>query len=383
MAADQEDCSENCIAIKYIGQKIAKVRWKPSHFGQLRPSDKFITGSWDDERNLVSLWNVGQSKEGKYFENEATGGEPELLCSALHNGSVTDIEFVASDHFITSSSCGNITLYETTKDEKEILAQRNWSGTHHFGKEQPCSCTNVSVSQSNFVSVGEDGRINVFQVEQINPLRVIDNAECVSITSVIHTKTNEIVTTNSIGQLKAWDLRQSGSKAMKTMLPSGEKVALESVDRHPYQPYLVVTGSSDGVVGVWDLRHERYPVAMIDAHDSEVWEVKFHSLYPDNMFTCSEDGSAWYWDGTSISTASSTIVRGGALPLPNMESIHSEPQQAMSPWLLVDTNKDMLETYSLLPVNNLPVNSLDVDSKSLVCGTDGEAIIIVRDLPLK
>ena len=56
---------------------------------------------------------------------------------------------------------------------QEILAQRNWSGTHHFGKEQPCSCTNVSVSQSNFVSVGEDGRINVFQVEQINPLRVI------------------------------------------------------------------------------------------------------------------------------------------------------------------------------------------------------------------
>ena len=50
---------------------------------------------------------------------------------------------------------------------------------------------------------------------------------------------------------------------------SGEKVALESVDRHPYQPYLVVTGSSDGVVGVWDLRHERYPVTMIDAHDSE------------------------------------------------------------------------------------------------------------------
>ena len=54
-----------------------------------------------------------------------------------------------------------------------ILAQRNWSGAHHFEKEQPCSCTNVSVSQSNFVSVGEDGRINVFQVEQVNPLRVL------------------------------------------------------------------------------------------------------------------------------------------------------------------------------------------------------------------
>ena len=43
----------------------------------------------------------------------------------------------------------------------------------------------------------------------------------------------------------------------------------------------------------------------------------------------------------------------------------------------------MLETYSLLPVNNLPVNSIDIDAKSLISGTDGEAIIIVQDLPLK
>ena len=118
-----------------------------------------------------------------------------------------------------------------------------------------------------------------------------------------------------------------------------------------------------------------------------VWEVKFHALYPDNVFTCSEDGSAWYWDGTSIPTTTATrmntTVREGMLPLPNMDSTQSEIQQTASPWLLMDTNKDMLETYSLLPVNNLPVNSIDITAKSLICGTDGEAIIILRDLPLK
>ena len=72
--------------------------------------------------------------------------------------------------------------------------------------------------------------------------------------------------------------------------------------------------------------------------------------------------------------------------MPNMdESMTSVQlsQQSSSPWLFVDTNKHKLETYSLLPVNNLPVNSLDVDGNSLVCGTDGEAIIIVQDLPIK
>lgn len=46
-------------------------------------------------------------------------------------------------------------------------------------------------------------------------------------------------------------------------------MALESADKHPFQPYLVITGSSDGSVGVWDLRNECYPVAIVDAHESE------------------------------------------------------------------------------------------------------------------
>ena len=31
-----------------------------------------------------------------------------------------------------------------------------------------------------------------------------------------------------------------------------------------------------------------------------VWEVKFHPNNPDHLFTCSEDGSVWHWDGTTV-----------------------------------------------------------------------------------
>lgn len=89
-------------------------------------------------------------------------------------------------------------------------------------------------------------------------------------------------------------------------------------------------------------------------------------------------------------TATALTRKDEVIPFPNMDGSLSrkemqqqQQQQSISPWLLAGTKKDMLETYSLLPVNNLPVNSLDVDGRSLICGTDGEAIIIVQDLPLK
>ena len=112
--------------------------------------------------------------------------------------------------------------------------------------------------------------------------------------------------------------------------------------------------------------------------------MKFHPKYPDNLFTCSEDGSAWYWDGTSITSRTHDDTH--QLPLPRVDAKNwAQPLSAQlaSPWLYIDTNKDRMETYSLLPFNKLSVNSIDIDSNALLCGTDGEALIIVQDLPIK
>lgn len=48
----EEDWGEK-LMIKYIGQKVSRVRWKPSYYGKIHGADKFITGAWDDE---VSMW---------------------------------------------------------------------------------------------------------------------------------------------------------------------------------------------------------------------------------------------------------------------------------------------------------------------------------------
>ena len=37
---------------KYVGHKVAKVRWIPQVQGQLNPSETFVTGGWDDQASF-------------------------------------------------------------------------------------------------------------------------------------------------------------------------------------------------------------------------------------------------------------------------------------------------------------------------------------------
>ena len=59
------------------------------------------------------------------------------------------------------------------------------------------------------------------------------------------------------------------------------------------------------------------------------------------------------------------------------------PQEGTSPWLSVDATKHKLEIHSLLPHNRLGINSLDIESKHLLGGSDCEAVIFIRDLVIK
>lgn len=57
-------------------------------------------------------------------------------------------------------------------------------------------------------------------------------------------------------------------------------------------------------------------------------------------------------------------------------------QPLISAWLSGDSSKGRLETTHMLPSQTLSVNSLDVLGPCLVCGTDGEAIFVNRQVPV-
>ena len=111
-----------------------------------------------------------------------------------------------------------------------------------------------------------------------------------------------------------------------------------------------------------------------------VWEVMFHKSNPDHLFTCSQDGSVWQWNGSSMNSPAMDVSH---ILNPNPQPREDDnTRNAATPWLSADVSKHKIETFSLLPYNRLPVNSLDVSSRNLVCGTDGDAVYIVKNLDI-
>ncbi|XP_073255676.1 nucleoporin Nup43-like [Porites lutea] len=372
---------------EYVGHKISKVRWMPQVQGQLNPSETFVTGGWDDQINKLCVWKVEEPPGDSAAAYNVTN-EPKLLCETNYTGDVTDTECIDSGRILVSSSTGSVNLFQYSSKHQAIRPQQEWNMLHHIGgRVCSCTCLAVSSSSSEAVTAGEDGQINFLKLDQRHPVRTIESADSTTINSITFTKTHEVAAVTFGGQMKVWDLRQTSDKPGRTMLLSGERVSLLCVDKHPTQPHLLAAGGQDGVLSIWDMRQELYPVTLLEAHAAEIWEVKFHPLSPDNLFTCSEDGSLWHWDGTSVAVQSVTGLPGANksfLPssIGNGAGIGGG-YDSISPWLSVDATKHKMETFSLLPYNRLSINSLDIQSKHLLSGSDCEAIFIIKDLVIR
>lgn len=130
----------------------------------------------------------------------------------------------------------------------------------------------------------------------LDGLPLPENADSSTIHAVTYLRTTEILTVNSIGQLKMWDFRQQSSSPSQILslyvlfnfnhtlyvfylvppitvclftLRSGDRVPLHCVDRHPNQQHIVATGGQDGMLSVWDMRQGSAPFSLMEAHSAE------------------------------------------------------------------------------------------------------------------
>merc|ERR1712088_902654 len=120
-----------------------------------------------------------------------------------------------------------------------------------------------------------------------DPLTVL-SGESFSVHDTTFLGQNELASVNGVGQLKVWDLREKCETAAKVMHLEGESSPLYSIDKQLTQPHIVATGSSEGSLCIWDMRQGSFPVTLLSAHASALWEVHFHATASDHLFTCSE-----------------------------------------------------------------------------------------------
>lgn len=364
---------------KYVSQKISKTRWRPVSSSTLQQPEVFATGSWDNEDNKISIWSIGNN--GGTGLEDGYEGDPQLLCENRHNGDVMDLQFLDQERIVTGSSTGAVTIFHHHQNSQTISVSRNWASAHHHSCDN-APCTGVVCSSPEIITVGEDGRIIIFRADQEGVTRVIENADSSTINAVTYLKTCEILTVNSIGQLKLWDLRQQGNSPSQILFLSGDRVPFHCVARHPNQQHIVATGGQDGMLCVWDVRQGNAPFSLMEAHSAEMWEVHFHPTNPDHLFTCSEDGSLLHWETSSPDTPS--FLQGGRNNSMSRSAMAPAGgnQSLVSAWLSGDSSKGRLETTHMLPSQTLSVNSLDILGQCLICGTDEEAIFVNRQVPV-
>uniref|UniRef100_T1JAS8 POPDC1-3 domain-containing protein n=1 Tax=Strigamia maritima TaxID=126957 RepID=T1JAS8_STRMM len=352
-----------CIS-KFTSHKVRKIRWQPISKNCFDVPNQFVTGSWDETENVISLWSFlsNRPERSAYMD-------PKLLHSTKHTGDVTELKFVNVETLVTGSSKGAVYVYEFRNQSLTIVHQ--WLAVHQFEDHEnskfPCSCTSLDTYENSIITAGEDGKVSLLNCDRLNVIRKLEATDISTINCVKFLNQFHVVTANMRGQMKLWDLRERGDAPSRKFVMVGECVGLNCLSQHPHQHQVVATGGEDGTLCIWDTRQEKYPVNVLSAHDSSMLEIKFHPHDPNHMFTCAQNGSVWHWDCSSINKNASLLTKG--------KSMDVIPDA--NPWLACSAAKHRLEICSLLPTSFLGVNSIDIEKNALLCGSDNEAFYIL------
>jgi len=155
------------------------------------------------------------------------------------------------------------------------------------------------------------------------------------------------------GGLLTFDPRVQSAKPVYKCKDTKKAQCVTSLSVHPDRPNMAATGTAEGYISVWDVRLFSKPTCTFKLHSSTVWDLAFIPSTPTLMVSCSEDGS---------------------VQLCNFNSDGGDP-------IKVDYSNAQLDNLSTSAMfgSSLGVNSIDIDaeSNSIVCGTDGEELLIL------
>jgi len=349
---------------RFVYKKQSKIRW--------HTESVFVSGSWDDNENDVTLWqwlDDGQNNEKPQ--------EPQLLASFDHSfGDVNEIQFLEheSGRLLVASSDGSVSLLRIATNPSvnrestgyQLTLVNKWNKLHSCSSFKN-SCNSLTYMSDHIVSVGSAGQMCLLNIKKEKPIKIYKSADSGSMSSVIFMKQEEVASANNRGQVKLWDLRSNHENPNKTCHLAMDLVGITSIAKHPTKPYIMVAGGSNGVLAFWDLRGQQdYPLSVVKAHSDAVSEVHFHDHQPDHMFTCSQSGDVWHWNGT---VAKSSYFAQNS----------SEDMGCI--WLNSEF-KNRVDTKPVLAKQPLPANSMSIYGSNVLVAGDNEAIYVIPKIDL-
>ncbi|XP_053698410.1 nucleoporin Nup43 [Sabethes cyaneus] len=365
----------------FISEKVSRIRWIPEQYDE---SSSFITTSWDLDVNNVKVWKLFRNDYATEDENEFI---PRCTAEICFAGDISGLEFVDERNVVVSSTEGYVSLIalDREREEDNLQERHRFSNLHRFdtfSSMNRAPCTALSVHDTDVASVGEDGRLNILSTVGQKVLRTVSNADSCTLSCVAFLNPKEVLTGNRLGIIKCFDIRAESDKPTASFAISCEEEkrsnSVTCLTYHPTQRHIILAGSEEGSITVWDLRHKQFPASYLKAHEQAITELAFHKTEPSRLYSASEGGELWQWNQNTLS---STAAAGGLL---NASSITGnaglDSTETNNPWLNGERAKNKINVTSLLSGIRKAINSFDSCRSKVVCGGDNEAIYLVENL---
>ena len=94
-----------------------------------------------------------------------------------------------------------------------------------------------------------------------------------AILSMASLSSTTLASGNLFGQMKWWDVRTAETRAERTFDLDEPGQGVNCLAQHPGRTNLVVGGTTDGAVVVWDARSDKTPVSTLKKHAGPVLQV--------------------------------------------------------------------------------------------------------------
>ncbi|KAK3824951.1 MAG: WD40-repeat-containing domain protein [Benniella sp.] len=283
-----------------VPRKVPKVRWlEGSAFPQ---SDlHFATAlHLDGKSDTLAIWSCSNPRQFEITRAEDVKSKfsPVQLAEAPHRGEILDMRVIEGRHplLATVSSMGEINLYKAMLEGESPSIERVATHRHHgFPDMGVAEATSIAIrpqALNEIASVGEDSRLVLTGVDNIQKTLQRSDRIGTGLSAVCWRSSSSLAVATKTGQVRLFDRRNITKSVQPTLQDEKQRDLLTCIAQHPTETYRLATGNDDGGISIWDVRNMSKPdIKIIKAHNSIVWEVKFHPNQADKLISCSQDGT--------------------------------------------------------------------------------------------
>jgi WD40 repeat protein len=239
---------------------------------------RIITGSLQQSINTLALWRYKKNDNGANLVPETVPKNYFHL-----DGSCSDI-ITFNDTIFAATTNGTLFSFATSREQKT-----NWKNLH-VG-----NITSIDISNLQnpvVITAGEDSSVNLVNLgsEKIEEIKC-DSLPILCVQFQSKFRENRFCTSSN--SIKIWDL--NAGKTPVHVLKDVSQNDINTFSIHPGQPDLIVSGSSNGVISLWDVKKPNIPVTKFVHQPTIIWKVAFNTQEPNKIYSCSENGYLLQW----------------------------------------------------------------------------------------